>query len=92
MPRQNSTGGKPALGAITKQRNRYIRKLLVLSATSLLHGVGKRKGALRDWILALLARKPARLVTVALANKLARIVWAMMKSGECFRADSFAKA
>ncbi len=77
-PRQNSSGGKPTLGAITKAGNRYIRKLLVLAATSLPHAVGKRKGALRDWIVALLARKPARLVTVALANKLARIVFAMI--------------
>lgn len=91
-PRQNSTGGKPVLGAITKKGNRYIRKLLVLAATSLLHGVAKRKGSLRYWIVALLARKPARLVTVALANKLARIVFAMMKTGERFRAEMFAKA
>jgi transposase len=91
-PRQNSSGGKPTLGAITKQGNRYIRKLLVLGATSILNIVGKRKGALRDWIVGLLARKPARLVTVALANKLARIVWAMMKTGESFRAEMFAKA
>ena len=91
-PRQNSSGGKPTLGAITKQGNRYLRKLLVLAATSLLRAVGKRKGALRDWIVSLLARNPARLVTVALANKLARIVFAMMKSGESFRAEMFAKA
>jgi transposase len=91
-PRQNSSGGKQTLGAITKQGNRYIRKLLVLGATSLLHIVGKRKGALRDWIVALLAKKPARLVTVALANKLARILWAMMKTGEGFRTEMFAKA
>jgi transposase len=89
VPRQN---GKPVLGAITKQGNQYLRRLLVLAATSLLHGLGKRKGALRDWIVALLVRKPARLVTVALANKLARIVFAMMKTGESFRADMFAKA
>jgi transposase len=91
-PRQNSSGGKQTLGGITKQGNRYIRKLLVLSATSLLRWVGKRKGALRDWIVALLAKKPARLVTVALANKLARILWAMMSTGESFRGDLFAKA
>jgi transposase len=54
--------------------------------------VGKRKGALRDWIVGLLAKKPARLVTVALANKLARILWAMMKTGESFRTEMFAKA
>ena len=92
VPRQNSSGGKQQLGGITKAGNRYMRKLLVLAATSLLHSVGKRKGALRDWIVALLARKPARLVTVALANKLARIVCAMMKTGEGFRAETFAKA
>ena len=83
-PRQNSSGGK--------QGNRYIRKLLVLGATSLLNVVGKRKGALRDWIIGLLAKKPARLVTVALANKLARILCAMMKTGESFRTEMFAKA
>lgn len=91
-PRQNSSGGKQTLGAITKQGNRYIRKMLVLGATSLLKAVRKRKGILRDFIVALLARKPARLVTVALANKLARIVFAMMKTGESFRPEMFAKA
>lgn len=91
-PKQNSSGGKQSLGAITKQGNRYIRKLLVLAGTSLLNVVGKRKGALRDWIVGLLVKKPARLVTVALANKLARIIWAMMKTGESFRNDVFAKA
>ena len=80
------------LGTLTKQGNRYIRKMLVLGATSLLNVVGKRKGALRDWIVGLLAKKPARLVTVALANKLAPILWAMMKTGECFRTEMFAKA
>jgi transposase len=90
-PRQNSSGGKQTLGAITKRGNRYIRKLLVLAATSLLNVVGKREGRLRDWIVALLAKKPARLVTVALANKLARIIWAMMKTGEGFRTELFAK-
>lgn len=91
-PRQNSSGGKQTLGGITKKGNRYIRKLLVLSATSLLRSVSKRKGALADWISALLAKKPARLVTVALANKLARIIWAIMRTGEIFRAEIFAKA
>jgi transposase len=91
-PRQNSSGGKEKLGPITKQGNRYIRRLLVLGATSLLHVAGKRKGALRDWLVALLGRKPARLVTVALANKLARIVWAVMTTGEAFRAEIFERA
>jgi transposase len=91
-PRQNSSGGKEKLGSITKQGNHYIRRLLVLGATSLLRVAGKRKGALRDWLIALLARKPARLVTVALANKLARIIWAIMTTGETFRMEIFARA
>ena len=91
-PRQNSSGGKEKLGSITKQGNRYIRRLLVLGATSLLRVAGKRKGVLRDWMVALLARKPARLVTVALANKLARIVWAVMMTGETFRTETFERA
>jgi transposase len=71
-PRQNSSGGKEKLGSITKKGNGYIRRLLVLGATSLLNVICKRKGALRDWVVAILARRPARLVTVALADKLAR--------------------
>ena len=91
-PRQNSSGGKPTLGAITKKGNRYLRKLLVLGATSLIKIAHKKTGALAEWIVALLARKPRRHVTVALANKLARILWAMMKNGEAFRTELFARA
>ena len=91
-PRQNSSGGKEKLGAITKQGNRYIRKMLVTGATSVLRVAGKRKGALADWINALRARKPERLVAVALANKLARICWAIMTTGESFRTDTYVKA
>lgn len=90
-PRQNSTGGKQTLGGVSKRGNKYIRRLLVLAATSLLRSVSKRKGALADWVNALRARKPARLVTLALANKLARILWAMMATGEAFHADRFAR-
>jgi transposase len=88
-PRQNSTGGKDKLGKITKQGNQYLRKLLVLAATSLSRIVGSRTGALAEWILQLLARKSKRLTTVALANKLARIIWAMLSAGEYFRKESF---
>ena len=91
-PRQNSSGGKEKLGAITKQGNRYIRKMLVVGATSALRVAGRRKGALAGWIAALRARKPKRLVAVALANKLARICWAIMTTGEVFRQEMFAKA
>ena len=91
-PRQDSTGGKVKLGAITKQGNRYLRKMLVVGCTSALRVAGKRKGALADWIAAIRARKPERLVAVALANKLARICWAIMTTGEVFRQEIFAKA
>jgi transposase len=90
-PRQNSSGGKEKLGAITKQGNRYIRKMLVTGATSVLRVAGKRKGAIADWINALRARKPERVVAVALANKLARICWAIMTTGEGFRTDAYLK-
>jgi transposase len=91
-PRQNSSGGKEKLGAITKQGNRYIRKMLVVGATSVLRVAAKRKGALADWINALRARKPERLAAVALANKLARICWALMTTGESFRTQTYLRA
>jgi len=91
-PRQNSSGGKERLGGVTKRGNRYLRKLLTLGGTSLLAPAHKRKGALADWIVALCARKPKRLVSLAIANKLARIVWATLTSGELFRQENFAKA
>ena len=92
-PRQNSSGGKTRLGGITKQGNRYIRKLLVVGATAVLrHAASKRSGPLADWIAALRKRKPERVVTVALANKLARVCWAIMTTGEFFRQETFARA
>jgi transposase len=91
-PRQHSSGGKERLGAITKKSDRYLRKMLVAGCTSALRIAGKRTGALAGWIAALRARKPERLVAVALANKLARICWAIMTTGEVFRQEIFAKA
>ena len=66
--------------------------MLVVGSTSVLRVAGKRKGALAGWIAALRKRKPERLAAVALANKLARICWAIMTTGEVFRQDTFAKA
>ncbi|MGA8171372.1 MAG: IS110 family transposase [Methylocystis sp.] len=91
-PRQNSTGGKEKLGSITKQGNRYLRKQLVVASTSLIRVAKKYTGELADWINALRARKPERFVSVALANKLGRIIWAVMTTGESFRKEKFAKA
>jgi transposase len=85
VPGQNSTGGKERLGRITKTGNRYIRRLLVIGATG--HIRYRRKNVLGGltWLTGLLARKPARLVTVALANKMARIAWAVLCRGETYR-------
>lgn len=91
-PRQESTGGKTKLGGITKKGNRSLRRLLVLGAISLLRVAHRHKGALGGWLAALKARKPGKVAAVAVANKLARIVWAIMTTGEAFRAEAFARA
>lgn len=84
-PKQNSTGGKPRLGGISRQGNERLRQLLVLGATSVvrLAKPGHRCGT--AWLLGLLQRRPRKVVAVALANKMARVVWAMMTSGEAYR-------
>jgi transposase len=85
VPRQNSTGGKTRLGRITKAGNREIRKLLVLGATSRLGRAEGWHSALGAWLRDILQRRPARLATVALANKMARIAWAVMTRNEVYR-------
>jgi transposase len=87
VPRQHSSGGKERLGHISKQGNKYLRRLLVLAATSHLRWLHKRTGVVADWCRMLLKRRPARLVTIALANKLARICWAMMTTGELYHGE-----
>ena len=85
VPRQHSTDGKARLGRITKAGNKEIRKLLVLGATSM---VGRAEGwhsALGAWLRDILQRRPVRLATVALANKMARIAWAVMTRNEVYR-------
>ena len=84
-PAEHSTGGRQRLGPISKRGNRYLRRLLVLGATSILRRPDSAGPRLAAWIRALAERKPARLVTVALANKIARIVWAVMARKDSFR-------
>ncbi len=86
VPRQHSTGGKTRLGRITKAGNRDIRRLLVLGATSMVHRAAHWNSAARIWVRAVLQRRPVRLVTVALANKMARIAWALMTRNEVYHA------
>ena len=77
VPRQNSTGGKPHLGPITKAGDHYIRRLLVNAAAGMVRRV-RANPDLMPWFAKLLARKPAKEAIVALANKLARIAWAIL--------------
>jgi transposase len=84
VPRQSSSGGKERLGGITKQGNRYLRQLLVVGALAVVR-YAERHGTRRPWLVQLLARRTTKVAAVALANKTARMVWAMMVSGERYR-------
>jgi transposase len=85
VPRQNSSGGKERLGSITKKGDGYIRKLLVIGANSVLRFARSGKARSTQWAIGLLLRKPHKVVAVAMANKMARIVWALLTRGEDFR-------
>lgn len=85
VPRQNSSGGKERLGRISKMGDGYLRKLLVVGATSVIRRAKTGDLAAAPWIRSLLERKPARVVTVAMANKTARIVWAVLARGEAYK-------
>lgn len=92
MPRQHSTGGKTRLGRITKAGNGEIRKLLVLGATSVIYRAEQWNSSAGKWILGVLHRRPVRLATVALANKMARIAWAVITRREAYRPTGRAAA
>jgi transposase len=86
VPRQNSSGGKERLGRISKKGNPYLRQLLVLGATTQLRTGRADKAPGGLWFGQLRQRKPARVASVALANKIARIAWAVLTRGESYRA------
>ena len=85
VPRQNSSGGKERLGRISKMGDGYLRKLLVVGATSVIRRAKTGDLAAAPWIRSVLERKPARVVTVAMANKTARIVWPVLARGEDYK-------
>ena len=89
-PKEHSTGGKQRMGGISRQGNERLRQLLVQGATSVVRLVKPGQRYATAWLLGLLARKPRKVVAVALANKIARIVWAMMTSGEAYRSQPVA--
>jgi transposase len=84
VPKQHSTGGKERLGSITKQGNRYLRWLLVAGAMAVIR-YARQHGTKRAWLKQIIDRRPAKVAAVALANKIARIAWAIMIRGERYR-------
>ena len=90
VPRQNSSGGKDRLGRISKMGDGYLRKLLVVGATSVVRRAKSDTLAAGPWVQSLLERKPTRVVTVAMANKTARIAWAVLARGDVYRVPGLA--
>ena len=90
VPRQNSAGGKERLGRVSKMGNGYLRRLLAVGATSVSRRAETSDSRTGHWVRSLLERKPARLVTVAIANKTARTAWALLIRGESYRAAAAA--
>jgi transposase len=85
-PRDHSTAGKTRLGKITRAGDEDLRRLLVVGATAVIQQARRGRGHPSPWLLALLKRKPAKLAAVALANKVARIAWKLMATGESYDA------
>jgi transposase len=85
VPKQHSSGGKNRLGNISKQGDRYLRGLFVAGALSVIRYAKIHGTKHRPWLTALLARRPTKVAAIALANKIARMVWAMMVKGERYK-------
>jgi transposase len=89
VPRQDSTGGKVRLGPISKQGDRYLRRLLISGAMAVIRHAGTRPHK-HPWLMRLLAKRPRKVVAVALANKMARVAWALLTRGGTYRAPALA--
>jgi transposase len=86
-PKDHSSGGKLRLGEITRAGDEALRSLLVVGATAVIQQVRRGRGQASPWLVALLRRKPPKLAAVALANKIARIAWKLMATGETYDAQ-----
>jgi transposase len=91
VPRQNSSGGKERLGGISRAGNQYLRQMLVVGSMAVIRHA-ERHGTKRPWLIELMKRRAKKVAAVALANKTARIVWALMTSGEHYREPQVAHA
>ena len=91
VPRQHATGGKPRLGRITKAGHAEIRRLRVLGAAAMLRRAETWNSAAGIWLRGVLARRPVRLTTAALANEMARIAWALPTRNDVYRAQGRSK-
>ena len=85
VPRQHSSGGKERLGRISKAGQADIRRLLIMGTMSRLNWLGRKTIPERSWLSGMLARKPRMLVAIALANKMARAIWAMLTTGKDYQ-------
>ncbi len=90
VPRQHSTGGKPRLGRISKMGQRDVRRLLITGAMSVVRWAVRRGAPRNSWLARMLARKPRMVVAAALANRMARIAWALMRNKDIYREPALA--
>ncbi|MGI9423025.1 MAG: IS110 family transposase [Hyphomicrobiaceae bacterium] len=85
VPKQNSSGGRDRLGGVTKAGDRYLRSMVMVGALSVIKRVKQLGYTHRPWLAELMARRPVKVAAIALANKIIRMVWAMMVRGEKYR-------